>query len=106
MKIEVGSFDDFIQEVKRAPKIYQHCVRLLVDRTALQDEEISFSVVVVLTALVIEEDETEYIVECVKHVGVDDPSGQHGTLAVDSLKETLDTLLPQPIAVRPGRIEA
>jgi len=107
MKITVGNVGDFIDEVNRSPAVYQNAVRMLTDFTPLQAEAISHGVKVCLTALIVEDEGSEYLLEYVENCGVDHPeAGLDGTGRSMAIRGLLDDTLRSEIAVRPGRLEA
>ena len=106
MKVVHVKVEDFCDEIVRAPRIYQDAVRMLVDATPLQDECVTFRVVVVLTAIVREEDESEYLATCTLPCGVDVVNGELlGTAEVERIRSVLSDLLPESVGVRAGRLE-
>jgi hypothetical protein len=106
MKITQSTIEGFIDEVVRAPQVYQSAVRMYVDTVPMQEECVSFAVVVVLTALVEDPPESEYLVICTLPCGVDYVHGERAASArVEEIKGKLSDLLPEHVAVRPGRLE-
>lgn len=114
MKVTVANIPDFVDEVRHAEGVYQEAVRFHIQKQALQDEAITFDIVVDVTAVLLHRDkasgeETDYLVECVIPCGIEPGmTGEVGGLkqATDLRIQLINALMPLNIKVRPGRLEA
>jgi len=104
MRIEVTTIDDFCKELREEgskKNVWQLQVRYRIDRTAEQDEEISFQVGIWLTA-VIDYEEDRFILELALATGCDDQEGYSGTAKAEEHQELCDDV---GLKLRPGKFE-
>ena len=113
MRIECGSVDEFFDELEHeasSGRVYKGLIRFRVDIDPQQDEQVSFDVVVFLTALIGDEKEgvwqVEYLLQVAARAGIDEADRQEGTETVKLWEADLKEIARQHnLTIRKGRYE-